>query len=115
MNKQEQPRAKTSNSRRHLRIGGAMLLIGLLIFTVSWNALYGQGPGAGFELLFLFVFLVFPLLVIGGLLLLRGLVRKTSSIVLVLLGCVTVLIDYLAFSHLYLLAQNENPYPGVGE
>lgn len=112
MNEQQQTQQKRSNVLV-LVSGGAMLLIGLLVFTASWIALYGQGDGQGFELLFVELFVVLPLLVMGGLLILRRLMRKRSSVILLIVGGVTLLIDYLVSS--LPLPGNEYPYSGVGE
>ncbi len=77
MNEPEKTQQKKS-SVFVLILGGVMLLLGLLIFTVSWIAL--EESEAGFVLIFLYLFVVYPLLITGGLLVLRSLLRKRSNV-----------------------------------
>ena len=100
MNKQEQLQPKRVNVGRGtyvmlvvmLVIGGIMLLLGGLGAVYYQTTLFNQGSGAGFELFFLDIFVVFPLFAIGGTLFLIGLIRlakqmpKRSRVITSLVG-----------------------------
>jgi Tol biopolymer transport system component len=83
MNKQEQLQPKRVNVGRGtyvmLVIGGIMLLPGGLGAVYYQTTLSHQGPGGGFELFFLDIFVVFPLFAIGGTLFLIGLIRLAKQ------------------------------------
>src|SRR5215472_934103 len=79
MNKQVQTQTKRSIVLL-LISGSIVLLIGFLIYGYSSSTLFGQGSGAGFELFFLYLFVVLPLLIIGVVLVVRGLLRQRSNV-----------------------------------
>ncbi len=96
MNKQVQPQSKRS-VLLPLISGSIALLIGFLVYGYSYIMLFGHGPGAGFELLFLQWFTVFPLLIIGGSLVGVGVARvlERSNILTLIAGSILLLVDLL--------------------
>ncbi len=89
-----------------------MLLIGFLIYGYSYITLFGQGSGQGFELFFLQLFVVLPLLIIGGVLFGVGAARllQRSNILTLMSGGILLLVDLL----ITFIALRFRP-PGYGE
>ncbi len=101
MNKQVQTQTKRS-AVLPLIYGSIVLLIGFLVYGYFYIMLSGQEESGGFELYFLQLFAVFPLLIIGVVLVVRGLLRQRSNVlvivgVLLLIGPLTAFI--VAASH----------------
>jgi WD40 repeat protein len=111
MNKQVQTQTKRS-AVLPLIYGSIALLIGFLVYGYSYIMLFGHGPGAGFELYFLQLFAVFPLLIIGGSLVGVGVARvlQRSNILTLIAGSILLLVDLLVT----FLAVQLRP-PGYGE